>query len=288
MRESSSHPYLYAVKFSSNSKAYTFKSSDNQYQKSDPVVVETSRGIEYGFIESSLSEDTKVIEADLKPILRKASQKDTDSYLRNQDASIDALTICAELIRDLNLDMKLISAEYTLDRSKLIYVYVADERVDFRDLVRELASKLHTRIELKQIGPRDKAKMVGAIGVCGQETCCSRFMTGFDVVSINMAKNQMLALNIPKLSGMCGKLMCCLKFEDENYKCMKEGCPKLYEQIEYDGKRYRVASMNVITQQARLDTRDESLVLSFDQAFKDYRRDRDLKKNHETTKELSE
>lgn len=288
MRDISTHPYLYAVKFSSNNKAYTFKASENTYQSEEAVVVETSRGLEYGFIESILSEETKVIEADLKPILRKASHRDTESYLRNQDAAIDALTTCANLIMDFKLDMKLISADYTLDRSKIIYVYVADERVDFRDLVKELASKLHTRIELKQIGPRDKAKMVGALGVCGQETCCSRFMTGFDVVSINMAKNQMLALNIPKLSGMCGKLMCCLKFEDENYKCMKEDCPKLYEHIEYDGKRYRVASMNVITKTARLDTREESLTLSFDQAFKDYRKDRDLKKNHETTKELSE
>jgi cell fate regulator YaaT (PSP1 superfamily) len=165
--------------------------------------------------------------------------------------------------------MNLISAEYTLDRSKVIFVYVADERVDFRDLLKELAQVLKCRIELRQIGPRDKAKIIGGLGPCGMETCCSRFLNDFDVVSINMAKNQLLALNIQKLSGQCGKLMCCLKYEDGNYKQLRKGCPKLNEQIDYNNKRFRVTSMNLLTRQAKLENREETLFLDFDEAFKD-------------------
>jgi cell fate regulator YaaT (PSP1 superfamily) len=182
--------------------------------------------------------------------------------------------------------MNLISAEYTLDRSKIIFVYVADERVDFRELLKDLAGQLKCRIELKQIGPRDKAKMIGGIGPCGMETCCSKFLNNFDVVSINMAKNQLLALNISKLSGQCGKLMCCLKYEDENYKEMRKTCPKLNEQIDYNGKRFRVTSMNVITQIAKIENREEYHFLAFEEAFKDYRKKEDT--SHEETKELSE
>ena len=143
-----------------------------------------------------------------------------------------------------------------MDRSKIIFVYVADERVDFRELLKELAGIFKCRIELRQIGPRDKAKIIGGLGTCGMETCCSRFMDDFDVVSINMAKNQLLALNIQKLSGQCGKLMCCLKFEDENYKQLRAGLPKMNAQVEYEGKLYRVTSMNVINGTAKLENRE--------------------------------
>ncbi|NTW91201.1 MAG: stage 0 sporulation protein [Erysipelotrichaceae bacterium] len=289
MTETVSHEYKYvfSVRFHGNQKAYSFGSDEPIYAYEEYVVVETARGLELGQVisEARLKEELNLT-TELKPILRKASEKDLANYQKNKEESKDALRVCNELIQKLNLDMNLISAEYTLDRSKIIFVYVADERVDFRELLKDLASQLKCRIELKQIGPRDKAKMIGGIGPCGLETCFSKFLNNFDVVSINMAKNQLLALNISKLSGQCGKLMCCLKYEDENYKEMRKGCPKMNEQIDHDGKRYRVTSMNVITQQAKLENREEAHFLPFEEAFKEYRKKE--KASNEETKELSE
>ena len=191
----------------------------------------------------------------LKPIVRKAKPKDIKDAEANVQAAKDAMVICDSYIKKLNLDMKLIEAEYTLDRSKIIFVYVADERVDFRELLKELAAEFKCRIELRQIGPRNKSKIIGGLGMCGMETCCSRFLNDFDVVSINMAKNQLLALNIQKLSGQCGKLMCCLKYEDQQYKKLREGLPKLNSQIEYKGQRYRITGLNVLLQQAKIENK---------------------------------
>jgi len=260
----------FSIRFKGNKKAYTFGTHSEGYVYGDYVVVETIRGIELGEIISE-PRDAAVIDhaLELKPILRKATREDLANFERNKDLAKDAIVKCNDAIKKCKLDMNLISAEYTLDRSKIIFVYVADERVDFRDLLKELAMVFKCRIELRQIGPRDKAKIIGGIGPCGQETCCSRFLSDFDVVSINMAKNQLLALNIQKLSGQCGKLMCCLKYEDSNYKQMRKGTPKLNEQIDYNNKRYRVTSMNLLTRQAKLESREESLFLPFEEAFKD-------------------
>lgn len=280
---SHSYPYVYSVRFEGNKKAYSFGFSDATLAVNDAVVVETSRGVELGTIVTPAHETANVnIPSELKPILRKASPSDINRHHSNAEAAKDAIKVIEADIKKLKLNMTLVSADYTLDRSKIVVVYVADERVDFRDLLKELAGHLHCRIELRQIGPRDKAKVIGGIGTCGQETCCSRFKSDFDVISINMAKNQNLALNIQKLSGQCGKLMCCLKYEDENYKCMKEGCPKMNEQIDYNGKRYRVTSINLLTRQAKLENREESLFLGFDEAFKDY-----TPRTNEKTEELS-
>lgn len=286
MSDFSAYKYLYSVQFSGNNKPYTFGFNHQDLAQEEAVVVETARGYELGYVVSKpiLYEDEKII-GDLKPILRKASHNDIHAYEKNQKDAIDALQICADAIKRLHLDMKLISADYTLDRSKIVIIYVADDRVDFRELVKELASALHTRIELKQIGPRDKAKMVGGIGQCGLETCCSKYLNSFEVISINMAKNQMLALNIPKLSGQCGKLMCCLKYEDENYKEMKKSCPKLHSQISYKGNMFRVSGLNLLSQQAKLENREEVHFLSFEEAFKDVKKE-DIK--NETPEKLSE
>ncbi len=289
MTEPVSHEYKYvfSIRFHGNQKAYSFGSDELNYAHEEYVVVETARGLELGQVisEARLKEELKLT-TELKPILRRASEKDVNNYHKNQEEANVSLKTCNDLIHKLKLDMNLISAEYTLDRSKIIFVYVADERVDFRELLKDLAGQLKCRIELKQIGPRDKAKMIGGIGPCGMETCCSKFLNNFDVVSINMAKNQLLALNISKLSGQCGKLMCCLKYEDENYKIMRGGCPKMNEQIDYNGKRFRVTSMNVITEIAKLENREEFHFLPFDEAFKEYRK-KETQTNEET-KELSE
>ena len=249
--------YVVSVRFRNSRKAYTFGTNDETIEYGDYVVVETIRGMEMGEIISSLRDrqlDTQNVP--LKPVLRKATRRDRENYAQNRELAKSAIVQCQQAIQRLNLQMNLISCEYTLDRSKIIFIYVADERVDFRELLKELAAMFKCRIELRQIGPRDKAKIIGGLGTCGMETCCSRFMEDFDVVSINMAKNQLLALNIQKLSGQCGKLMCCLKFEDENYKQLRAGLPKLNAQVEYEGVMYRVTSMNVISGTAKIENRE--------------------------------
>lgn len=264
------HTYQYVafVSFKESKKIYSFGTNENDFHIGDDVVVETIRGLELGKI-------VKETEAfipngmEIKPIIRKALQKDLKNAEANMEKAKKALQVCIECVHKLGLDMNLIEAEYTLDCSKIIFVYVADERVDFRELLKELASIFKCRIELRQIGPRNKSKIVGGLGSCGMETCCSRFLNDFDVVSINMAKNQLLALNIQKLSGQCGKLMCCLKYEDEQYKRLRQGLPKMNSQIEYKGNRYRITSMNVLLQQVKIENKEDVQFLSFKELWPD-------------------
>lgn len=262
------YKYIGFVSFKESKKVYTFGCDVDEYRVGDEVVVETIRGLELGTIvketEAFLSNGMEI-----KPIIRKANEHDLKQTAENVEKAKKAMEICSSCIHKLGLDMNLIEAEYTLDCSKIIFVYVADERVDFRELLKELASIFKCRIELRQIGPRNKAKIIGGLGSCGMETCCSRFMNDFDVVSINMAKNQLLALNIQKLSGQCGKLMCCLKFEDSQYKQLREGLPKMNSQIEYKGKRYRITSMNVLLQQAKIENKEDIQFLSFQELWPD-------------------
>lgn len=267
-KEQKEYKYIAFVSFSGSNKVYTFGCDEDIYRVNDDVVVETIRGQELGKI-------VKETEAfipngmEIKPIIRKATDKDLKQASLNVEKAQKALEICNNCITKLGLDMKLIEAEYTLDCSKIIFVYVADERVDFRELLKELAGIFKCRIELRQIGPRNKAKIVGGLGTCGMETCCSRFLNDFDVVSINMAKNQLLALNIQKLSGQCGKLMCCLKYEDGQYKKLREGLPKLNSQIEYKGRRYRITSMNVLLQQVKIENKEDVQFLTFKELWPD-------------------
>lgn len=264
------YKYIAFVSFKGAKKIYTFGCNEDVYKVDDYVVVETIRGQELGcivkpcqlFIADELPEDVEI-----KPVLRKASENDLNEAKKNEILAKEALKICDECIQKLGLDMHLIEAEYTLDRSKIIFIYVADERVDFRELLKDLALRFKCRIELRQIGPRNKAKIVGGLGSCGMETCCSRFLNDFDVVSINMAKNQLLALNVQKLSGQCGKLMCCLKYEDSQYKDLKAGLPKLNAQIEYKGHRYRVTSLNVLLKQAKIENKEDVQFLDFSELW---------------------
>lgn len=258
--------YAVSVRFQNSRKPYTFGCNDETVAYGDFVVVETVRGLELGEVVSSLA-DASLLKTNtpLKPVVRKAEYEDKQAAKENKIAAKEALEQCNACIEKLKLDMNLISAEYTLDRSKIVFVYVSENRVDFRELLKELAAIFHCRIELRQIGPRDKAKLVGGLGSCGMETCCSRYLNSFDVVSINMAKNQLLALNIPKLSGQCGKLMCCLKYEDEAYTDLREGLPKQNAQVEYEGKMYRMTSMNVITRTCKLENRETALYITIDE-----------------------
>ena len=268
--ENKSYTHIAFVSFSESSKIYTFGTNDETLKVHDKVVVETVRGLEVGTImkENQLFETINT-ELEIKPVIRKATPEDLKAVEDNKIAAQKALVICEECIAHQGLDMRLIEAEYTLDRSKIIFVYVADDRVDFRELLKELATKFKCRIELRQIGPRNKAKIIGGLGSCGMETCCSRFLNDFDVVSINMAKNQLLALNVQKLSGQCGKLMCCLKYEDAQYKEMRQGLPKLNSQIEYKGHRYRVTSLNVLLKQAKIENKEDVQFLDFSELWPD-------------------
>ena len=255
-----SYKYIVSVKFANSKKAYNFGTNDETIVYGDKVVVETVRGMEIGEIISDLRDFASVnTTMEVKPVLRNATEKDMAANERNKADSPEAMKKCQQCIEKLGLEMYLISAEYTLDRSKVIFSYVADDRIDFRELLKQLAAIFRCRIELRQIGSRDKAKIIGGLGTCGMETCCSRFLDDFDIVSINMAKNQLLALNTQKLSGQCGKLMCCLKYEDDNYKSMRKGLPKLNALVEYEGEKFRITSMNLLNGSVRLSNRNNAI-----------------------------
>ena len=249
-----------AVKFDSTNKTYTFKVSDFEVKSGDRVVVETARGLEIGKVTGSPFEKPD-INLEIKEILRLATKRDLQDYEENKEDAARAKDIAQKEADRLNLGMNIIASEYTLDRAKITFTYLADDRVDFRELLKVLASIFHCRIDLRQIGTRDKAKMVSGIGCCGRELCCAKFISDFDRISINMAKNQLLALNIQKLSGQCGNLMCCLKYEDEAYKDLRKDLPKLNSNVEYEGERYKLVSMNVINQTCRIENGDASLTV---------------------------
>ena len=253
-----------SVRFETTNKIYTFSTTDKSIKMDDHVVVETQRGLEYAVVVADPF-DKPNIDMEIKPIIRKALDKDKKQFEENKVDAEKAKQICQEESDNLGLEMNIISAEYTLDRQKITFIYLADDRVDFRELLKVLASIFHCRIDLRQVGTRDKAKMVSGIGVCGRELCCAKFMGDFDRVSINMAKNQLLALNIQKLSGQCGNLMCCLRFEDEAYKDLRKQLPKLNSQVEYEGETFKVTSMNVITKSCKLDNQDHTLFVTLDE-----------------------
>ena len=252
-----------SVKFKTTNKTYTFKTTDTSISDGDYVVVETQRGQELGEVVGDLF-DKPNIDLEIKDIQRKATSKDIDAYKENIIDATEAKIIAQEESDKLNLGMNIISAEYTLDRSKITFIYLADDRVDFRELLKVLAAIFHCRIDLRQIGTRDKAKMISGIGTCGRELCCSKFISEFDRISINMAKNQLLALNIQKLSGQCGNLMCCLKYEDEAYKDLRKDLPKMNSVVEYNDEKYRLVSMNVINKTCKLENQDHAIYVNLE------------------------
>lgn len=256
-----------SVRFQATNKTYTFSTTDNSIVNGDGVIVETQRGVEYARVIADPF-DKPNVSMEIKPILRKASGEDEIQYEKNIVDCKEAKQRCQNEADKLELGMKVISAEYTLDRSKITFIYLADDRVDFRELLKILASIFRCRIDLRQVGTRDKAKIVSGIGPCGRELCCARYISEFDRISINMAKNQLLALNVAKLSGQCGNLMCCLKYEDEAYKDLKKGLPKLNSYIEYDGEKFKLTSMNVIVRNCKLENREHAIFISLDDLLK--------------------
>lgn len=218
------------VQFKRLGKIYYFDPDGDQFSYGDHVIVETVRGLEYGKIVLGNKEvPSEEIQGELKKVIRKATEEDDAIQLNNRNDAREAFIICLEKIKEHDLEMRLLSSEYTFDRTKLLFYFTAEGRVDFRFLVRDLASIFKTRIELRQVGVRDEAKVIGGLGPCGRETCCSNFLTEFSPVSIKMAKDQGLSLNPANISGTCGRLMCCLHYEQENYECMKGCTPRVGE-----------------------------------------------------------
>lgn len=224
------------VLFDNNPKLYTFE-ADGEYAIDDKVVVETARGVELGKV-AQLTKDYVFSEnEEIKPVLRKATSNDIQNFEENAKKANEFLPQIKNVISDLNLGMKICQVEYTLDKSKVIVTYTAEDRVDFRELIKILGAKLRTRIEMRQVGSRDEVQYIGALGICGRECCCKSFLGDFDKVSIKMAKNQGLALNPTKINGACGRLLCCLKYEDDFYKEISKKMPKVNSYVETpDGK----------------------------------------------------
>ena len=274
------YTHFVGIKFSNTPRAYFFGIKDLELKLDDKVVVETVRGIELGTIAiEPISIEKYSNGLLLKPVLRKATDTDIKLADINQKDAVYAMEICDAEVKKLNLEMNLISCEYTLDKSKVLFSYLADDRVDFRELLKVLASKLHTRIELRQIGSRDKAKMIGGLGSCGLPLCCSTFLNEFDGISINRAKNQMLAINIPKLSGQCGKLICCLKYEDDCYTEERAKYPDLGSRFFIDKVEYTVTSINILSSVVKIENEDDIKFLPLEDFIKQthFKKRKDIK-----------
>lgn len=237
---------IVGVRFKPAGKIYYFNPAGLEINENDRVIVETARGIEFAEVILVKEIADGEFEKPLKDIVRIATQKDVDTNAENRKKEKEALKICEEKIQKHNLEMKLVDAEYTFDGSKLLFYFTAEGRIDFRELVKDLATIFRTRIELRQIGVRDEAKTVGSIGVCGRNICCSQFMGEFVPVSIKMAKEQGLSLNPTKISGACGRLMCCLNYEQEGYEYMLKKLPRVGSIVRTPSGEGKVESINIL------------------------------------------
>lgn len=238
------------VRFRTAGKIYFFDPLNFEIKRGDHVIVETARGIEFGTVMTGVTEveDEKVVQP-LKPVIRIANQRDIEQEANNKIKEKEAFRVCLEKIRKHELEMKLIDAEYTFDNNKVLFYFTADGRIDFRELVKDLAGVFKTRIELRQIGVRDETKIVGGIGICGRPLCCHSYLSDFIPVSIKMAKEQNLSLNPTKISGVCGRLMCCLKNEEETYEELNRRLPGIGDYVTTeDGLKGEVQSVNVLRQ----------------------------------------
>jgi len=242
------------VKFRTSSKHYYFDPGDLELKCGDYILVETTRGTEMGIIRDIKEVSEKEFGKNLKRVKRKATEEDMEIENSNLARRKEAVAVCKEKVAYYGLDMKLIDAEYTLDNSKLIFYFTADKRVDFRELVKDLAGRFHMRIELRQIGVRDEARLLGGIGSCGRELCCKGWLQDFEPVSIKMAKVQNLSLNPGKISGCCGRLMCCLKYENDVYAELKKGMPNPGEVVDAPTGRSKVMDVSIFKGTVRVRT----------------------------------
>ena len=284
---------IVGVRFKTTGKIYYFAPGDMSFSEGDHAIVETSRGIEYGTVAVGNKTVTeKEVVLPLRPVLRRATQEDDRVYEENKRKEKEAAKICAQKIAEHKLEMKLVEAEYTFDNNKLLFYFTADGRIDFRELVKDLAAVFRTRIELRQIGVRDETKILGGIGICGRELCCKSYLADFAPVSIKMAKEQNLSLNPTKISGVCGRLMCCLKNEAETYEYLNSRLPNVGDTVTtIDGCKGEVQSINVLRQLVKvlIEVNDEKELREYkvkELKFKPRRRRDNIKLSPEEMKEL--
>jgi len=252
------------VRFKKAGKIYYFDPIDFALEKDQYVIVETARGVEYGKVVVPIKQvEEHDVVLPLKQVVRPADERDRLQVDENQSESKRAFELGTEKIVEHVLDMKLVDVEYTFDRNKIIFYFTAEGRVDFRDLVKDLASVFRTRIELRQIGVRDEAKMLGGIGPCGRMLCCSTFLGDFEPVSIKMAKDQSLSLNPSKISGLCGRLMCCLKYENDEYETAKELMPDMGSRISTPDGNGKVVGLNLLERVLQIELFDQQRVLDY-------------------------
>ncbi|ALC83249.1 MULTISPECIES: PSP1 domain-containing protein [Bacillus] len=260
------------VRFKKAGKIYYFDPNGFQIERDTNVIVETVRGVEYGhvvIVNKTVEEHDIVLP--LRKVIRVADERDKMIVDENKEAAAQAFGICQKKVAEHGLDMKLVDVEFTFDRNKVIFYFTADGRVDFRELVKDLASIFKTRIELRQIGVRDEAKMLGGIGPCGRMLCCSTFLGDFEPVSIKMAKDQNLSLNPTKISGLCGRLMCCLKYENDEYETAKEQLPDIGEFITTTDGPAKVVGLNILERilQVELTERDKVVEYTWEELLEE-------------------
>lgn len=280
------------VRFRTAGKIYYFSPGKYVIKKGDHVIVETARGVEYGTVVSDPQEieDEKVVKP-LKTVLRTSSTKDDEQEKANREKEKEAFKVCLEKIRKHNLDMKLIDAEYTFDNNKILFYFTADGRIDFRELVKDLAAVFKTRIELRQIGVRDETKIIGGYGICGRPLCCHSYLSDFVPVSIKMAKEQSLSLNPTKISGVCGRLMCCLKNEEDVYEELNRKMPGVGDYcVAKDGLGGEVSSVNILRQTLKIlvEVNDEKEVHEYKLEDIETIRKKQKKKNNNNKKNSQE
>lgn len=241
------------VKFRNTGKTYFFDPQDLEIEQGESVIVETARGVEFGTVSLGITKMKREdLSKPLKPVLRIANEEDHKQHIENESRKDETMAICQELVQKRNLDMKLVDVEFTISGNKVIFYFTADGRVDFRELVKDLASVFHMRIELRQVGSRDEAKMLGGIGSCGKSLCCTTWLSDFQPVSIKMSKNQNLSLNPTKISGVCGRLMCCLKYENDLYTKLRDGIPDNGEKVGTPDGMGKVFDTNILEETVRV------------------------------------
>ena len=249
---------IVSVKFKKDGKGYYFDAGEIILNIDDYVLVETEKGIQFGIIkEINIDFDSLKLKTDLKPVMKKATKKDYDVYLKNLKDANKVVNDTKLKVEKDNIPMRIVDAMFTFDKKHLVINFIADERIDFRDLVKELAAKYKTHIELHQMGVRDKAKEIGGIGQCGLPLCCSSFKGSMDGISINMAKNQNISLNPSKINGCCGRLLCCLSYEDEVYTELKAKLPKINDEVKVGGSKGKVVKVDLIKSLVTLEVDGE-------------------------------
>lgn len=253
--------YIYGVNFKDNGKVYNFKSKF-KCPVNVTVITETEKGEQFGKVVTFIKENNLKNIDELKDIIRISTKNDYEQHLKNLRDAEKALKECREIVKELNLDMKMINATYTFDRKQLIFNFLADERIDFRELAKRLASIYRTRIELRQIGARDKAREIGGVGSCGEKICCAKFLNHIESVSMNMAKNQGIALNPSKINGLCGRLLCCLTYEDEEYLTCNKGMPEIGEFVETEKGKGQVISKDILNRTYKVLVNNEKIDIS--------------------------